>query len=496
MIYFYKLIKTAAKCQILVLSIMLYLYFLQTAQATGLPDMGASADTVLSLAEEQKLGEAFIRKLRKTGSVLDDQAVNEYLNALGYNLASHSENPQQAFTFFVLNDPAINAFAVPGGFIGINSGLFLHTQSESELASVLAHEIAHVTQRHIARTIEAAGKFSLPAMAVMIAAIVAGVNNPDIAQAAITSVAAASVQMQLDFTRAHEKEADRTGIETLAGAGYDPRGMPAFFKRMQTASRYYEGGMPEFLRTHPVTTDRIAEALARAEQFPGKTAVDDPLYHLIRARILAATSREPEKLAEKLKNALAVGKYRDERAVRYGVALALMKSNNSRGVQAQLDWLLKHDGDRVIYRSAAARLADIRNKPAEAMHICEQALKVYPGDVALSLAYAKGLLQNAKPAKAKTILLSLPARTHPDHYRMLAEAQKRSGEPGEAYLSLAEYFYVNGQTGLAIEQLKQAQQLKNLDFYLASKVEARLKQLRYEANEEQAGKRQFYEPNG
>lgn len=271
--------------------------------AIELPDMGTSANTVLSQADEQKLGETFIRQLRRQLEVVDDAQINNYINALGHRLASYSNNPEQPFQFFVVKAPSINAFAVPGGFIGVHSGLILKTRSESELASVLAHEIAHVTQRHIARSIQASQRLSFPAMAALIVAgIIAGVAGaPQVGQAAITAAMAANVQMQINFTRTHEKEADRIGMQTLANAGFDPRDMPNFFDRLQAAMRYYDGGIPDFLRTHPVTTERIAEAQDRAEKYPKQSVNDTPLYHLMKGQLLILATDNKHKLLKILK---------------------------------------------------------------------------------------------------------------------------------------------------------------------------------------------------
>jgi len=453
--------------------------------AIELPDIGISANTVMSPADEQKLGKAFIRQLRRQVEIIDNPQIKNYINALGKRIASYSNDPEQHFHFFVVNEPSLNAFAVPGGFVGIHSGLILRTRSESELASVIAHEIAHVTQRHIARMIEASQGFSLQAMAALIAAaVLAGVaDNGQIGHAAIAAVMAGNIQMQINFTRTHESEADRVGMQTLARAGFDPRSMSIFFERLQAASRY-TGNVPEFLRSHPVTTDRIAEARDRAEKYPLQAQRDTRLYHLTKAQLLVLISNDKQQLSNKLKSMLRNGHYRDEPAIRYAIALSLLDTSQSEGVQTQIDWLFKNDGDRIAYRLLKANLALLQNKPAKAMQIYDEALEVYPDDKMLGLDYAEKLLQNNAAHQAKMVLLRIPSLSNPNYYRLLARAYQSTGAIAEAHLALAESYYIIGQTSLALEQLKLARQQNKLNFYLSSRIAARYKKLEAELLEE------------
>jgi len=459
----------------------------RTAMAIDLPQMGLSANTVMSTVDEQELGEAFMRHVRRTENIVNDMEINHYFKDLGYRLASYSDNPEQDFHFFVIDESSINAFAVPGGFIGIHSGLILKTRSESELASVLAHEIAHVTQRHIARTVEATERLSVPTIAAIIAAaVLAGATgSPQAGQAALTAVMAGSVQMQINFTRTHEKEADRLGMQILAKSGLEPRDMPRFFERMQEATRFYGSGIPEFLRSHPVTTNRIAEARDRAEKYPVKQKVDRPLYHLMRAKLLVLITDDKRALANILQNMLETRRYRDERAIRYALALALLDTRQTNTVQKQIDWLFQNDGDRVIYYLLQARLALVQNNWAKAKKVYKQALEIYPGDKILGLDYAEKLLQNHVPRKAKAVLLGLSADSNPDYYDLLARAYELTGAKAQSYLALAEKYYLIGYTQLAIEQLEMALKMDSLDFYLASRIGARYKALQAEWLSEQ-----------
>jgi predicted Zn-dependent protease len=457
--------------------------------AIELPDIGSSANLVMSLADEQKLGTSFFRQLRLQVELIDDPQINDYINNLGYRLASYSHKPEQQFKFFVIKDPAINAFAVPGGFIGVNSGLILKTRNEAELASVLAHEIAHVTQRHIARSVEASKRMSLPMMAGLLVGLVAGLANPAIAHAAVMSVMAANIQLQINFTRSHEKEADRIGIETLAKAGFETRYMPKFFQRLQVANRLYDN-VPEFLRTHPVTTDRIAESRDRAEQYPRKREQDTPFYHLMKAKVLVLTSDNHKKLLRQLKTMLKTKQFYDERAIRYAIAETALSRGLFNEVKIQLNWLLKYDQDHAIYSLLQAQLEWLKKKRVKAASLYDEALKTYPGNIMIGLDYAEKLLQHKQSRKAKRVLLRLAADSNPYYYRLLSRAYQLNNEKAQAHLALSDWYYLMGKTRLALEQVNFANKYK-ADYYLKARINMRHKILEAEWQEEQEMKEKY-----
>lgn len=445
--------------------------------ANDLPDMGTSANTVLTAAKEKEIGESYLQYLRQKNRTLDDVEVDNYLNRLGYQLVSNTQSSDYPFTFFTLRDQSINAFAVPGGYIGMNAGLILKTRNESELAAVLAHEIAHVTQRHINRSIEKMDGLSIPMMAAMLATMAVASKNPAAGQAALATMIAGSVQMQLDFTRAHEKEADRVGMDILAKAGFDPHSMHGFFQKLQDNSSY-AGTAPEFLRSHPLTTNRIAESKTLASRYPKAMVKDSAQYQLIRAKVLVATSTNLSQLIKQLTNSLKSGKFRDERAVRYALLLATLKSGKTDHVKIHLDWLQQNDGDRVVYHLADARSKLLEKDIQGAKKIYQTALAIYPNDYMLSLAYTDLLIGQAQMQTALDILQplknNLPTHQKPDYYRILAQAQRGLGQTGEAHFSMAEHYRVKGQTKASIEQLEQGLRVQPLDFYLKSKLEAQL----------------------
>lgn len=447
-----------------------------------LPDIGDNAGHI-SPAEEYRTGEAVIRNIRRAGGVLDDPLIQSYLNELGYRIVAPSET-QQLFHFFLINDNSINAFALPGGFIGINAGLILATTSESELAGVMAHEIAHVTQRHHARQYEQ-GTNNIPIIAALIAAMVLGNQNSDIGQAAIASAAAGSIQKQINFTRANEKEADRIGITLLTNADFNPHGMAAFFSTLDNKSRLYGDNVPEFLRSHPVNPARIADAKHRASQFPNKPTVSSTTYHLLRARLKVLTSGSKPALLKELTSKLQAGNYQNKEATRYSYALALYSNKNYSQALLQTRILLKKNPTFIAYNVLKAQIESASHKYSSAIKTFKKLLGSYPNNHIINLFYVETLLKANELKLAHKILqsqLSSPTKT-PKLYRLLAETQAKLNMPADSHQSLAEHYYLLGQTHDAIKQLEIGLKTPKIDFYLTSRLEARLHEFKNELNQ-------------
>jgi predicted Zn-dependent protease len=449
-----------------------------------LPEMGDSAGTIISPEEERRWGESIMRGIRQSVFFVDDPEVNEYFQSLGYTLASNSDNAYQRFTFFVIKSPDINAFATPGGFIGVNSGLILGTRSESELASVVAHEIAHVTQRHMARAYEAYSKLTLPMVAGTIAAVLIGTQNPKAGSAALMATQGMGAQIMIDFTRSNEQEADRLGITTLARSGFDPRAMPSFFERMQQLNRYQGDSMPEFLRTHPVTLNRIADSRNRAERYAAKQFRDSLDYHLVRAKMRVLQSEDPAELAEYFKQALSGGQYENRDAMEFGYALSLLYKRQFSQAREYVNRLVRGDRERIEYLILQARLETAEGNLATADRLYKQALHLYPKNYPLTFHYARMLLQYGKAEEARTLLedfLRYRSDAQPEMYRMLATAEGDSGHPAAAHAAMAEYYFHNGQAQQAIAQIQLARKFKITDEYLAAQMEGRMKEYKREA---------------
>lgn len=294
--------------------------------ATGLPDLGEASQATVSPQQERELGLRIMAEIRADPSYLDDAEVAGYLTGLGTRLLLNSSEsrPDQEFEFFAVKDPMINAFALPGGFMGFNTGLILAAQSESELAGVMAHEIAHVTQKHLARMIAGQKYAFLSSLGAVALAVLASRSNPQAAQAVLIGSQARQIQSQLDFTREHEKEADRIGLNILVSAGLDPRGMSGFFERLQRAGRFRESSAPSYLRTHPITHERIADIDSRTQSLPYRQIPDSLDFQLVRAKLRAAMDT-PGNAVEFFDSALREKRYRNEAVERYGLINALLR---------------------------------------------------------------------------------------------------------------------------------------------------------------------------
>ncbi len=256
------------------------------ALAEGLPDLGDYSQSVLTPLQEQRIGEEAMRDIRASNELVDDIEITDYITALGYRLANNSSDNRQVFTFFVLSDPVINAFALPGGFIGIHTGLIQNTRSESELASVMSHEIGHVVQRHMARMMAQQKQDRIPSLAMMAASLLLALGSPQLGQGALVSTEAGLMQRNLSFSRENEQEADRVGMQILDKSGFDTRAMPTFFETLLKNERF-DGDAPSFLRTHPLSTERITDMRNRAEQTPYRQVPDSIEFSLVRAKLRA-----------------------------------------------------------------------------------------------------------------------------------------------------------------------------------------------------------------
>jgi len=451
------------------------------AATYNLPDLGDESQAVISPLQEQQLGADFMRNARRQLDIVDDPELNEYIEQLGQKLVSHTSAAGQTFHFFVVNDPTINAFSVPGGYVGVDTGLILTTRSEAELAAVMAHEIAHITQHHIARMIAQSKRTTLPAMAALLAGILlAGTGNQS-GEATIALTTAAMAQSQLNYSRGYEAEADRIGMGTLNAAGYDALAMPTFFERLQRSTRYYDSP-PPFLQDHPVTTRRIAESLDEAEKLPRHPAPDNTAFFDAQAEVRVLSKTSPDQIVNYFKNTLANGSYPRKDAERYGYALALMNDQQFVAAKREIDDLIKHHPDYLLYRIAQAEIELAAGNYSTALQLYAAALKKTPGDGALMQRYASALLKTGHAEDARALLKK--ALSHdPDNpvlYKMLAVAAGDTGKLLEAHRALAEHYYLNGNPQAAIEQLHIARRYAGNDFYYVSSLDARIKQIKDE----------------
>ncbi len=442
-----------------------------------LPDMGDSSGTLITPEEEKEFGEAFFRSLHSQIDINQDAEIQEYIQTLGRKLAANSDKPDQPFHFFVVMENDINAFAGPGGYIGVNCGLILNTEAESELASVIAHEIGHVTQRHLYRAAEAASRLSIPTMAATLAAILLGMQSASMGQAAIMAIQAGSVQFQINFTRENEEEADRVGMQTLANSHFDPRSMPTFFEKLQQYTRYSGQDVPEFLRTHPVTASRISDTRGRAETYPYKQYLDSMSYQLTKAKIRVLTNAIDDKQTlTYFQTRLNQGTPDQREVAKYGMGLILLKMQKYSEAERILQELAQKSPQQPQYATALARIA-LESKDFETALIRYKKLaESYPENDAIALETINCLLKVRKPELAKQSLAKLSEHTQklPVYWQLLAQTYSDLKQPAESHRYLAEYYYAIGQTQDAILQIKLAQKSKGLTFITSSILNERL----------------------
>jgi predicted Zn-dependent protease len=401
--------------------------------------------------------------------------VTSYIESLGNKLAANSGLGPGSITFFVVRDPSINAFAAPGGMIGIHTGLVLASETESELAAVVAHELAHVSQRHMARTFEAAGQMQITNAVAMLAAILLGQYDSEVGKAAMATTLGGSAQQQINFIRANEEEADRIGIKILAASNFDPHGMADFFGRLQQSQRLYGDALPEFLRTHPVNTSRIASALDRASQMPPIQPRGQGDYRLVRMRLQVIDADADDELIDRFEVKVAAG---DDLA-RYALALVQIERHEGRAALATLEPLLEREPDRPEYLAAKAQALAKAGKPDQALRLYHDALLVYPGHRALTLSYAQLLLDLGQPGEAQELLLAevTAGRRLRAYYRLLGDASLALGDKVGAHRYRAEWLLLDGRTAEAGDELRKALEVADDRGYESARIAARLAEI-------------------
>ena len=457
--------------------------------AQGLPDLGEVAQADLPPAMEQRIGQSVLNEYRMESNFVDDPEITAYVNRIGLSLASHLESLQQPFEFFVLRDKTLNAFAMPGGYIGVHTGLITAAETESELAGVLAHEISHVTQRHLARLFNKQSQMSIPMMAAMALALLAARNNSQVGIGGIAAVSAASVQSQLNYSRDFEREADRLGLSLLDRSGYDVRGMEDFFERLQRFGRLYENNAPGYLRTHPLTTDRIADMDNRIQTLPKRSLPVSMNLRLVQAKIVATEGQGRDAVIE-LQAQLKEKTYKSEAAAWYGLTLAQLRALSVQGAVQALAELKKFKLDSPMVETLVAQVQQRTGDSAAAEATLRQSLKRHPQDRPTSYALIAQLQamqkHDAALRQVKYDLQFWPSDAQ--LYFLQAQSYAAQGNELLQYSSQAEGYVLRGQLMPAIQQLMQAQKVPDGDFFEHSRVDARLRELKQRVADEAKSK--------
>lgn len=477
-----------------------------------LPDIGSSADTLLGPSQQREYGQMLLAQLRHYDYVIDDPLVDAWLRNLGNRLAASSDQPEQPFTFFMLRDRSVNAFATLGGYIGTNAGLVLVAGSEDEVAGVLAHEVAHVTQAHVLRGAERAQRDSIPILLAMLGAVVAASQTDsrsggNAAMAAVAGAQGLMIQRQIDYTRSNESEADRVGMRTLSRSGYDPTAMAKMFERMQALSRTNQGGererMPDYLSTHPVTTTRISEARELAAQMdrrggtfattglagnnpllppllrPGASGLDSGggQFGWVRERLRVLSADTPAQAIAEYGRLARAGTLDD--AQRYGLAVAqLMAGNGGDAAEGFQALLAANPGDTwLLLGLAQAEARQGRHAAADARF--EDLVRRMPRNRAVVLGYAEALAErNTAEAgrRAQDVLRPLMAASSEDpvFHRTFARASEIAGDTVRAGEAWAETAFLSGRAEQALVQLNTLRKREDLDYYARARIDARI----------------------
>jgi predicted Zn-dependent protease len=445
----------------------------------NLPDLGDASQTEITPQVERRIGESIMREIRRDPAYVDDPEVRDYVQSVGNRLVAASGDTRQEFDFFVVRDKTVNAFAMPGGFIGVHTGLLLAAQTESEFAGVIGHEIAHVLQRHMARQYDAQSKISKLSMLAMALGLLMARSNPQVAQAAIMTGQAAPAAAFLNYSRDFEREADRVGYQLLDGAGFDTAGMPGFFERLQKATRLYENNAPTYLRTHPLTTERIADMQNRQASAPYRQRPDSMEFQLVRAK-LRATDGTPQEAVAFFRTAFAEKRFANEAAAHYGYAVAAARAKDWKTAESEINAARKLSPPQPMFETLAARIKTESGDAAGAEKILSAARAQFPASIAIRLDLAETLQRLGRNKEAIALLdeLAKGGLREPRVYGLIAKSYAALGQRTQQHRALAESYLLQGSLPAAIEQLQFAQAAADTDFYTLSAIDARLRELK------------------
>lgn len=457
----------------------------QSSDST-LPSIGGAGGGLISERQESDIGRQVMTSIRRSAPQITDALVQDYLNSIIYRLVPSAPLSSSDLTLAIIDSPDINAFAVPGNVVGVNGGLFLNAESEQQFASVLAHELAHLSQRHFARRLEQQETSAPLTIAGMIAGIIlSAVTQSDVGIAAIAGTQALAVQNMLAYSRAHEQEADRVGMDILASSGMDPRGMPEMFEIMMRQNRLQGNRVPEYLSTHPLTQNRVSDTRNRAEQYPRRDVADAQEYHLIRSRLQVRYAKSADIAVETFKDYLNRSDTEKPDAIRYGLAVAWLRNGNQSEAVTELERLLDGTPGRITYQVTLAEALIEQDKLNEARSLLSEALSRNPGNYPITdmLARLETAAGNGERAAEYLLRLTreLPKKEH--LWLRLAEAEGLARNIVGVHRARAEYDILMGDLEAAQRQLRQAQERLPAGAPLRQIVTERLSQVSERLNQ-------------
>ena len=444
-----------------------------------LPLLGDSASGVISKQQEYELGRLWLKSFRSRVREYDDPLMQQYLEQLLYNLATYSDLEDPRLELIVVKNPSMNAFAVPGGVVGFHTGVFAFAENEDQMVSVLAHELAHLSQRHFARGVEAQRTSSIISMAGLLASLViAATAGGDAGLAAITSTQAMTMQGQLRYSRSNEKEADRMGMQTMERASRDPAAVAGMFETMLRATRFSGSRLPEFLLSHPVTERRISDARGRAMKHSMRHYMSNPEYFLMQARAMVAMEKSPIDSIKRFQAKLDSNTQNSD-AANYGLALAYIKLGEHASAGKILDDLIEANPFLLTFRHTDIELDIARQNYAAALGKLNELLARNPNNYPLTRLKSEALWQAHRYEDAGAVLTGL-SRIRPEDpmvWYQLAEVRGLAGNISGVHQARAEYFILVGAFGKARDQLSLAVKLVALDFKRSAIIRQRLKDI-------------------
>lgn len=444
-----------------------------------LPSLGGVSASPMSPEQEYQLGRTWLRQLRGQVPMLQDPLIQEYSEDLVYRLASHSDLAEPDLAIVVINSKEINAFAVPGGVIGLNAGLFLNASREDEVSAVIAHEIAHVSQHHFGRRLADSQRMSKAVLAAMLASLaVAIAGDAEAGMVGLMTSQAAAIQAQLAYSRTQEREADRVGMQTLVNAGMDPEAMASFFEQLLRGQQF-SSDPPEFLITHPITEERISDARGRANALPTVPLHDSLHFQLIKARIMAGFLGSSDQAVGHFQPMYQNGDSQQQQASGYGLAVSYIRNRQYDEAQQILESLSSRHRNELWYRLGLAEVAQARGKHKDAIAQLGELIDIMPGNYAVSVMLSYSLIRDGQPEKAELLLAPLLQKRVHDAglWRLAADAWGNNGQLAEAHFARGEYLFLSGRESRGIEQMSYALDKSKDNFPMHSRIKARMHEM-------------------